>query len=137
MKLKEKNEFKKSKVAIPSIILYVFGILFACATILALYNTSVYIQGLTAQGLVIKDALMDVINFYIKECSTYVAFTVIFAVGGILVQRVYDCKKLIGELEVSEIEEEAVYASNFENSVDETSKEELKEEIVEESSEEK
>ncbi len=102
MKLKETNQYKKSKMAVPAVILYIVAILFAIITLFAIYNTSVYIKGLVSQGLVIKDSLVDVINFYFKECSQYGAFTVIFAIGGVAIQKIYDCKAILGELEVEE-----------------------------------
>lgn len=77
---------KNNKKAILPIVLYVVAAIIAIYSIFTIYTSYNYISDLaTAGSIVIKDQLVDVVNYYVSASMPYVIYAlVVWAIGYII-----------------------------------------------------
>lgn len=102
-----KNSNKK---AILPIVLYVVAAIIAIYSIFTIYTSYNYISNLaTAGSIVIKDQLVDVVNYYVSASMPYVIYAlVVWAIGYIinklnnlsaLLTNTEECKEIENKIE--------------------------------------
>lgn len=103
--MKKQNKKSKNPVAL---ILYVVAILLAVYTIFTMYNSYTYISGLIAQGLVVKDELVNVISYFTANSVPAFFFTVATCTMGYIVGKLHYISCDLKKENTEELSEEIV-----------------------------
>ncbi|WP_315166710.1 hypothetical protein [Metaclostridioides mangenotii] len=119
--MRKDNKKRKNAVVLA---LYTISILLGIYTIFTIYSSYIYISSLGSQGLVIKDELQSVINYFGTASVPFLFYSIAtFAIGYIIDKLNYitnDMKKFNRE----DIKEEVINIDNNEDI-----REDIKEEI--------
>ncbi|MEG0958862.1 MAG: hypothetical protein RSC93_08910 [Erysipelotrichaceae bacterium] len=80
----------KNKKSIPAIVLYVVAVLFLMIGAFEIFTSYEYINNMVAtNGLIIKDNLPQVFNYYIANSASFFAFAIIIYALGVCVDKIH------------------------------------------------
>ncbi|MEG0841408.1 MAG: hypothetical protein RSF69_02585 [Erysipelotrichaceae bacterium] len=80
----------KNKKSIPAIVLYVVAVLFLMIGAFEIFTSYEYINNMvTSNGLVIKDNIAQVFNYYIANSASFFAFAIIIYALGVCVDKIH------------------------------------------------